>query len=151
MKLLITGSTGFIGNNLINFLEKKFKKKNLTIITKNKNIATKIYWNDIPRVDLVIHLASKSNVKDSWFNPVEYINTNLISTTRVLEYCKKNKTKLIFFSSYLYYGKQYKQSKETDKLRYNNPYALTKKNSEEWCEFYAKNFKMDICVLRFLA
>jgi nucleoside-diphosphate-sugar epimerase len=148
MKLLITGANGFIGSNLKNFLEKKFGNKKLTIITKNKNIITKKYWKDIPKVDLVIHLASKSNVRDSWFSQAEYVNKNILGTIRVLDFCKKYKIKLIFFSSYLYHGLSQIKSKETDKLKYNNPYALTKKNSEEWCNFYAKNFNMDICILR---
>lgn len=148
MKLLITGSNGFIGSNLINFLQKKFYNKKLIIFTKNKNITTKTYWKDIPKVDLVIHLASKSNVRDSWSSQAEYVDKNIIGIIRVLDFCKLNKVKLIFFSSYLYHGISKKKSKETDKLKYNNPYALTKKNSEEWCNFYAKNFNMDICILR---
>ena len=56
-----------------------------------KNLATKAYWTNIPKVDLVIHLASKSNIRDSWVNPVDYIKNNIAGTIRVLEYCKKNK------------------------------------------------------------
>ena len=44
----------------------------------------------MPKVDLVIHLASRSNVRESWINPTDYINSNLIGTINVLEYCKLN-------------------------------------------------------------
>ena len=80
----------------------------------------------MPKVDLVIHLASRSNVRESWINPTDYINSNLIGTINVLEYCKLNEVKLILFSSYLYKGKNIK-SKELDKTYTFNPYALTKK------------------------
>ena len=127
MKILITGAKGYIGSRLKIFLEKNYIKNKITIVTKNNNITTKAYWENMPKVDLVIHLASKSNIGDSWHNTAKYINNNIIGTIRVLEYCKKNKAKVIFFSSYLYIGKKNKKSNETDSLKYNNPYALTKK------------------------
>ena len=102
----------------------------------------------MPKVDLVIHLASRSNVRESWINPTDYINSNLIGTINVLEYCKLNEVKLILFSSYLYKGKKNIKSKELDKTYTFNPYALTKKNSEEWCNFYSQNYNLDICILR---
>ena len=43
MKILVTGSSGFIGKNLISFLKKNIKKQNLQLLQKNKDVSTKIF------------------------------------------------------------------------------------------------------------
>ena len=146
-KILITGSEGFLGSYIVDKLKNTFHD----VIALNKingDIVDINMWDSLPSVDLVIHLASKTSVPDSWFKTSEFINTNLNGTIACLEYCKKHKCKLIYFSSYLYGNAKDLPINEDSKLIINNPYALSKKMAEDSCIFYHDNFGIDIIILR---
>ena len=98
MKILITGSEGFVGKNLISRLNKK-KLDYISVSKKTGNILSQKLWNQLPKCNLVIHLASKANMDESWKSIFEYNKTNVLGTLRVLEYCRKHNSKLIFLSS----------------------------------------------------
>tara|TARA_B100000965_G_C19595086_1_gene759780 strand:+ start:882 stop:1850 length:969 start_codon:yes stop_codon:yes gene_type:complete len=137
MKVLVTGSSGFIGFHLCLKLIKNKKNKiygidnlndyydvnikiNRTKILKNfKNF--KFYKLDLynrkkvqnffknKKFDLVIHLAAQAGVQYSLINPDAYINSNLIGFYNLLEEIKKNKIKkFMFASSSSVYGKNKK-------------------------------------------
>lgn len=147
LKILITGSTGFIGK----FLTVQLKKDGYDIFEFNQystDIADIEAWKFIPKVDLVIHTAALTSVPDSWTNSYKYFKTNLLGTICVLEYCKNFNTRLIFLSSYLYENKENLPTSEDSNLKCYNLYALSKKNAEEVCEFYSNNFNLSITILR---
>ena len=146
-KILITGSNGFIGKYLISKLTETLHDV-ITLNKTNGDIADANTWNSLPSVDIVIHLASKTFVPDSWANPSEFINTNLNGTICCLEYCRKHNSKLIYFSSYLYGNSKDIPINEQSKLLITNPYALSKKMAEDSCIFYHNNFAIDIIILR---
>jgi nucleoside-diphosphate-sugar epimerase len=149
MKYLITGGKGFIGTHLFNQLVSNghecfvldienmgvLNKENFTCFQKKK-------------IDVVIHLASKTHVPESWEEPEEYLEFNYLGTLNTIEFCRKNKAKMIYVSSYMYGKPDYLPIDENHKLRVNNPYALSKKLSEQVCEFYAKNFNVPAIIIR---
>ena len=102
--ILVTGGSGFIGTNLINyFLQfKNLKIYNLDCIKyssvpeKIKKIKNKNYFNikvnisDFKKLRTIVkkikpnyifHLAANSHVDRSIENPLEFINENILSTT----------------------------------------------------------------------
>ena len=90
-KILITGSKGFVGKNLIRYL----KNYSFQIIeTKNKSFDLRLNesWEQIEKCDYLIHLAGKSFVPKSWEEPARFIENNILLITKALEYCRVNKT-----------------------------------------------------------
>ena len=145
-KVLITGSEGFVGKNLIRYL------KDYSYVLKTNDQANDLKlsesWKQFEKCDCLIHLAGKSFVPKSWEEPGKFIENNILLITNALEYCRINKTKLIFLSSYLYGNCKSLPIKEDSPIEANNPYALTKLLSEKLCHFYKENFQLNHLILR---
>ena len=135
MKILITGSAGFIGYHLAKYLlkDKKHKifgldslnsyyslslKKNrlkellkfknfkfFKINLKNKTKITSLFEKN--KFDIVIHLAAQAGVRYSVQNPQTYLDNNIISFFNILDLARKFKIKhFIFASTSSVYGDQ---------------------------------------------
>ncbi len=155
MKILITGATGFIGNNLVEYLEskkyivfgisrsktdKKIKNISLDDETKLKNYFKK------NKFDVVIHLSSTLNND----NPKTIFNENISSLITLLECCKINKIKkFIFASSHMVYGDtNYLPIDEVHHTNPKNNYGIMKLINENICKMYSINYNLDISILR---
>tara|TARA_Y100000589_G_scaffold291588_1_gene295184 strand:+ start:9768 stop:10616 length:849 start_codon:yes stop_codon:yes gene_type:complete len=146
-KVLITGSEGFVGKNLIKYL-KNYSFQLIKTTDKSVDLKLSESWNRIEKCDYLIHLAGKSFVPKSWEEPANFIENNTLLITNALEYCRIHKAKLIFLSSYLYGNCKSLPIKENAQLEANNPYALTKLLSEKLCYFYRNNFQVNNVILR---
>tara|TARA_B110001450_G_scaffold241566_1_gene251151 strand:+ start:303 stop:1265 length:963 start_codon:yes stop_codon:yes gene_type:complete len=144
MKILITGSNGYIGSCLYNFLKKKrYKvfgldkritnkfiigkqfKCNLLDINKSKKIIQKI------NPDIFIHLAGESTI-DNISNKKEYIDNNVTVTKNLIKICKNlNIKKFIFSSTAAVYRQTNLQIKENFKTKPSNIYGKTKLKCEK--------------------
>ena len=179
-KILVTGCAGFIGSkivekllekrkykifgidNLNDYYDIKIKKKRLSFFIKDKDF--KFYKLDldnknllsrnfkINKYDYVFNLAAQAGVRYSIVNPRKYFESNLSGYFNILEECRLNKVKFLFFaSSSSVYGDQKKMPlKET--MNTDNPksfYAATKKSNEIMSYSYSKVYKMNIVGLRF--
>lgn len=147
--ILVTGASGFIGKRLM----PKLKEAGFDPIgcsSKEGNIWCSNFFDpySTKQVDFVIHLAGKVFVPDSWINPLEFQLINTIGTGNVLEFCRKNNLPMIYVSSYLYGEPRYLPIDEFHPLIAFNPYALSKLNAENLCEFYAEQFNLSISILR---
>ncbi len=109
MNILLTGSEGFIGQHLQSFLKDKYNLICLDKKTGNDLITCDLDYD----VDLVIHLAGLSGVRDSLDNPVEYWTNNVVATYRVFKQFK-NGPKILYASS------------STAREPWRNPYAMSK-------------------------
>ena len=109
MKILLTGSEGFIGQHLQSFLKDKHQLICLDKKTGNDLITCDLDYD----VDLVIHLAGLSGVRDSLDNPVGYWTNNVVASYRVFKQFK-NGPKILYASS------------STAREPWRNPYAMSK-------------------------
>lgn len=146
-KVLVTGSNGFIGSNLLPKLQ-VLGYEIIGLNSKDGDVASEITWENLPEVDVVIHLAAKSLVPESWEKSYDYLRCNLLGTLNALNYCKKHNSKLIFISSYLYGNPEILPIKESAKIIASNPYALSKKLAEDTCEFFSKNENINVDIIR---
>ena len=146
--IAITGSSGFVGKNILSLLEKEpFHIIELDL----QNGFDLTDWNQCAKlsgIDVVVHLAARSFVPDSFKFPREFYTMNLVSTINALELARINKAKFIFFSSYLYGEPQYLPVDENHPIVPHNPYAQSKLAGEKICEGYYRDFQTPITIFR---
>ncbi len=146
-KILITGSTGFIGTHLIPRL-RLLQYGIFSVNHRLGDVAESSTWSSFPNADIVIHLAGRTFVPESWTDPVGFLRTNLNGTIYALNYCRERNARLIFISSYLYGIPETLPIAEDAPLQVNNPYALSKKLAEEACQFYSDYYGINITIIR---
>jgi nucleoside-diphosphate-sugar epimerase len=144
MKVLVTGSSGFIGTNLVKFLRKKGIKVITTLSSINKfDIKKRKDVLNLPKVEVVVHLAAIASVPLSWEKPKTVLETNIIGTLNILEYCGKHKAKIIYLNSYPYGGSCKLPSDEEEPVSGNNPYAVSKIAAEMLCRSFSSKDGFD--------
>lgn len=131
MKILITGSSGFVGTHLIKRLSKKHKIVKYDI-KEGQNVLDENELNKkLVGVDLVIHLAAFISALESWDLPQEYIKNNSLGTLSVVRSSiKSHVKKIIFFSS------------AAVKAKPLTPYAVSKITAEQICSLYKNDINM---------
>lgn len=148
MRIVVTGGAGFVGSHLIKRLN-GFAGDVINLDIKDGIDITD--WRQLEKikdVDVVIHLAAKLFVPDSFKDPQSFYYTNIIGTLNALELCRKNKAKLVFTSSYVYGNPQYLPIDEKHPTDPANPYAQTKLIGEQLCRSYNKDFGVSVIILR---
>ena len=148
MKILITGYSGFIGSYLLKRLNQTKHELILADIANGTDICD---WHKVKQfegIDVVIHLANLSFVPASYIEPKRFYETNYLSTLNMLELCRLNNAKLIFFSSYVYGHPQYQPIDENHPVQAFNPYAQTKVICESLCEGYNRDFNVPVTIFR---
>jgi len=148
MKILITGYSGFIGTYLQKRLKQTQHELVLADITNGIDICD---WQQVKRfegIDIVIHLANLSFIPASYNEPKKFYETNYLSTLNMLELCRLQNAKMIYFSSYMYGHPQYQPIDENHPIQAYNPYSQTKVICESLCEGYNRDFKVPITIFR---
>jgi len=179
MKILVTGSAGFIGSALsIKLLERgdkvigidnhndyydpQLKELRLSRHIKHSNychfredIENREFIKEIfssEKFDCVVNLAAQAGVRYSIENPNAYIDTNLVGFGNILEGCRQIKVKnLIYASSSSTYGLNTKQPFSVHHP-VNHPvslYAATKKANELMAHAYSHLYQIPTTGLRF--
>ena len=115
MKILLTGSEGFVGRHLYHYL---IHGEEYDVVGFDIKNGQDILQTEFPKnIDLVIHLAGLSGVRDSLDKPTEYWKTNVIGTQRLFEHYRD--TRIIYASS------------STAHEPWKNPYAMSKYSMEQ--------------------
>jgi UDP-glucuronate 4-epimerase len=179
MKILITGSSGFIGfhlsklllekgnnvhgiDSMNNYYDVSLKKARLKILLKYKKFNfSKTNLENNKKVEnifikfkpkIVIHLAAQAGVRYSIDKPRVYLKSNINGTFNVIESSHKIGIKhLIMASSSSVYGANRKiPFKEIDKTETQlSIYASTKKSNESMAHSYSNIWNIPITMLRF--
>ena len=156
--IVVTGGSGFVGSNLIEFFLKKTKMKIISldnyssgskknhIISKRvkyiksdtKNIST-ILKNYKNKINAVFHFGEFSRIYQSFLNMNECIESNTVGSNSIFNFCLKNKIKLIYSATSASLG-----NKGDDKNL--SPYAFSKAKNLELLENLKKwfNFKYEV-------
>ena len=142
MKIVITGRKGFIGKHLVPLLKRQGHK--ITEI----DIDLDIIHHQVLEVDAVVHLASKTEFADFLSDPAEAYNINVGGVNHVLDFCRKNKAKLIFTSTCGVYDPLSRSVKEIDRVVPVNSYSTSKYIGELLCARYQYDFDVSVTILR---
>ncbi|MDC3127410.1 dTDP-glucose 4,6-dehydratase [Candidatus Pelagibacter bacterium] len=174
-KIIVTGGSGFIGSNLVNFLiKKKYFVINIDKLTYASN--KKVHFNKsnkfykFYKLDLnnqkkiiklirkykpraIFNLAAETHVDRSIDGPKNFIDTNVLGTFNLLEsirYLKKNKinTKLIHISTDEVYGdiKGSKRSNEDSNYEPSSPYSASKASADHLVKSYIRTYKINAVI-----
>ena len=145
-KILVTGSSGFIGKKIVKRLDK------LKVITDSNNseridLQNKEQVMKLDSADIVIHLGGKTPQNELKWS--EYFDNNVIGTLNVLEYCIQKKVKkMIYVSSYVYGDPKYCPIDENHPINPHNAYTESKYLGERLCEFYCNRSDLNLIILR---
>jgi ADP-L-glycero-D-manno-heptose 6-epimerase len=143
LNLLVTGGAGFVGSNLMLGLQEEFPNARLTVIDdfrsgdfKNlahykgdfvaQDLAALDWERQFPRAkfDGIFHLASITDTT----NHDQFVQThdNVESFRRLLEFARRDKTRVVYASSAATYGNAAGASSETSGAAPSNVYAFSK-------------------------
>ena len=125
MKILVTGSKGFIGKHLILALSKNHAVLSFDLKDDHDIRNKKQVDRVIEGVDVVYHLAALTDVQQSFLKPNDYWQTNGSGTFNIALACQKYKKKLIYTSTVAAYDP------------YSSPYAYSKNIAEQLVSYLA--------------
>ncbi len=148
MRILITGFSGFIGSYLTKKLQELQHELILCDLSNGINICNWDEIKEIKNLDFVVHLANLSYVPASYQEPKKFYEVNYLGTLNMLELCRLNNAKLIYFSSYMYGHPQYQPIDEQHPIQAYNPYSQTKVICESLCEGYNRDFMVPVTIFR---
>ena len=173
--IIVTGGSGFIGSNLVNFLIKKnFFVINIDKLTYSSNKLAhkkkssknyKFFKLDISNKKKVFsvvkrykpvaifNLAAETHVDRSIDGPKKFIETNILGTFNLLEILrklKKNKinTKLIHISTDEVYGDILANKRSDENFSYepSSPYSASKASADHLVKSYIRTYKINAVI-----
>ena len=159
--VVVTGGAGFVGTNLIQYLNKHTKYKIISIDNyssgskknhlKSKNIR---YINgDTSNIDNILKKKSKniltifhfgefSRIHQSFIDPTNCFNSNISGTSKVINYCLKYNIKIIYSATSASLG-------NLGNDQNLSPYAFTKSKNLKLLIHLRKWFKLSCEILYF--
>ena len=127
MNILVTGSKGFIGTEIMKCLkENGFEPDGVDIGDE---------LNKEKKYDFILHFGARTLIRNSFSKPYEYFEDGLALTMKYLELARKHDAVFLFPSS-------------GSTAEPTNPYSLTKKQGVEWINLYRKLYSTKVVIFR---
>lgn len=174
-KLLITGGAGFIGSNLVHYLQnleitqQEYKITVLDALTYAGNLDNlsgvpsperlnfvkgdvrdwKLVEELTSKADAVIHLAAESHVDRSIEDPGIFVDTNVRGTANILEAATKYSKRVVLVSTDEVYGSLSEgRASEDYPINPSSPYSASKAAADLLAMSFHKTFGLDLVVTR---
>ena len=166
--ILITGGSGFLGSNLIEFFILNTDYRIFSIsreeievdhpperfISVKHDLSNPLAGDlkaKLGEVEYIIHLAGSSDVKKSVEFPVDTFKNNVITAINLLEFARLNIPELkqfLFFSTAEVFGpsEDNKKFKEDDRHNPHSPYAASKSAAQEICLSYFRSYELPVLI-----
>jgi UDP-glucose 4-epimerase len=149
-KVLITGSSGFLGSHIADNLDKNGFKTVLYDVqtSRYKRNNQQEFIGDIldyrsvlkamEGCEVVYHLAAQADIDSSTVKPAQTMETNILGTQNILEASRKLNVKRLMFSSTVYVCSEM-----------GSFYRVSKQACEKMIEEYQKEFGLNYTILRY--
>jgi GlcNAc-P-P-Und epimerase len=155
MKILVTGSEGFVGKVLMSQLLDSGHEVEGIDRVKTSGLRYKLYQLDLATeislattcYDLVIHCAA---AKGDWdISDKEFYQDNVVATENLLDYVRKCEVKkIIHFSTVAIYSRDVTDGSESTKIEPDSVYGQTKLDSEILIRRYSEESGIPTVILR---
>jgi UDP-glucuronate 4-epimerase len=166
VRYVVTGAAGFIGSHLAealvgdghevvgvdcftDYYDPALKEENAASLDVAR-LDLAEHDLDLDGVDGIFHLAGQPGVRSFGDVFEEYVRRNLLASRRVFETAAAAGVRVVFASSSSIYGEaeRYPTPEETVP-RPISPYGITKLGCEQLAHAYAREFGLDVVVLRY--
>lgn len=155
-QILVTGSSGYIGSNLIRTLQDEHCITGIDMVPgEYTDIVCDLSVKDcvkaikLEHIDCIIHLAALVRVGESSVRPSKYWSNNVVATLNLLDAIRPHDIDFVFMSSAAVY-----KSSESSSLTTNSPlepssvYGHTKLTCEQMINSYCKAYGINVTILR---
>lgn len=170
MKILVTGGFGFLGTYLVEALVNEGHKVRVLDVKRDLPFPLRPYRKSVEiltgeirdfgtclracdGIDTIFHMAAVASIHESYRNPKETFEINVMGTENLLKASRDCTVKLfVFASSAKVYGNVIKlPSQEADRLNPTTPYGVSKCECENLCEYYSRKFLQKVISLRYFS
>ncbi len=172
MRILVTGSDGFIGSHLTEALVKKgYEVKAFTLYNSFDSIGwldsvseevknqIEIFKGDIrdpncvrqamKNSDVVFHLAALIAIPYSYYSPDSYVDTNVKGTLNLLQAARDEGTRFVHTSTSEVYGTaQFVPITEKHPLQGQSPYSASKIAADQLAYSFLSSFDVPVTIIR---
>jgi UDP-glucose 4-epimerase len=156
MQVLVTGGLGFVGSNLVDTLVDMGHKvtviDNLSSESSRESFTNKSarYFIDdiremkesvpdhVGQFDVIYHLAGMARIQPSFKDPVEYIDVNVVGTSKICQLAKTMGARLVYASS-----------SSINNGEYKTPYTFSKWGGEEVIKTWKECYNINAAICRF--
>jgi len=166
---VVTGGAGFIGSHMVDLLvgrgfevrviDSLLGGRESNLAHLKSNAALKCEWKDIRALQpddsifknskYIFHFAGIGDIVPSIEQPIEYMDTNVQGTVRVLECARQAGTaKLVYAASSSCYGMAKTPTREDHPIGPQYPYALSKYQGEMAVMHWHQVYKLPVNAIR---